>query len=374
MCCGAAAMPPTPQLRCTLPWRSPCRRPPASAPRASASCTMPRPGRRGLRVFARSRRPAACAACSITVPGGVRAVTLMHCGMARCAWEAVVAPAERLARFGVPVSRALSRDLQSGAARSARPRSPPDLRPGTGTAVTEGDTLDPDRPRRRPWAPSANVVAANSSRQLARLFSDQIAQLGGSLPLEALRNAVPQAGPPAGDEYRGLRVYVAPPPMARRRWRWRVGTASRVRPPAAPTPAASPASWRSTEGRGGGLQRVDGPVVRRAHHCAGYRHPAGHAVSRSTAISPMVIGNPGNGEFVFAGCRRRLAGAAYATGVIARATVETASLWGGARRPAQARAAGSMPSSVPAESGRGRDLQAATDQAGGGLALLANPR
>ena len=39
----------------------------------------------------------------------------MHIRHGQLRWEQAVAPAERLARFGVPVSRALSRDLQAGA-------------------------------------------------------------------------------------------------------------------------------------------------------------------------------------------------------------------------------------------------------------------
>ncbi|HKH68252.1 MAG TPA: gamma-glutamyltransferase, partial [Reyranella sp.] len=50
------------------------------------------------------------------VPSGVRAITLMHVRHAQLRWEAMVAPAERLARFGVPVSRALARDLQTSGA------------------------------------------------------------------------------------------------------------------------------------------------------------------------------------------------------------------------------------------------------------------
>ena len=50
------------------------------------------------------------------VPSGVRAITLMHVRHGQLRWEATVAPAERLARFGVPVSRALSRDLQTSGA------------------------------------------------------------------------------------------------------------------------------------------------------------------------------------------------------------------------------------------------------------------
>src|SRR5262245_26291321 len=50
---------------------------------------------------------------AFAVPGGVRAITLMHVRHGQLRWEQAVAPAERLARSGVPVSRALSRDLQA---------------------------------------------------------------------------------------------------------------------------------------------------------------------------------------------------------------------------------------------------------------------
>src|SRR5215218_6233633 len=68
------------------------------------------------------------------VPSGVRAITLMHVRHGSLRWEATVAPAERLARFGVPVSRALARDLQtSGAMLGGRAFG--------GGALAEGSTL-----------------------------------------------------------------------------------------------------------------------------------------------------------------------------------------------------------------------------------------
>jgi gamma-glutamyltranspeptidase/glutathione hydrolase len=50
---------------------------------------------------------------AFTVPASVRGITLMHVRHGQLRWEQVVAPAERLARLGVPVSRALSRDLRA---------------------------------------------------------------------------------------------------------------------------------------------------------------------------------------------------------------------------------------------------------------------
>ena len=53
-----------------------------------------------------------------------------------------MAPAERLARLGVPVSRALSRDLQAGAvALGADSEARRIFGRGSGTAVTEGDNF-----------------------------------------------------------------------------------------------------------------------------------------------------------------------------------------------------------------------------------------
>src|SRR5262245_64208601 len=64
-------------------------------------------------VFAPIAAPGPVAGQSFTVPSSVRAITLMHIRHGQMRWEQTVAPAERLARFGVPVSRALARDLQA---------------------------------------------------------------------------------------------------------------------------------------------------------------------------------------------------------------------------------------------------------------------
>jgi gamma-glutamyltranspeptidase/glutathione hydrolase len=211
--------------------------------------------------------------------------------------------------------------------------------------------------------------------RLARLLSDQIAQLGGSLPLEALRNAVPQAGPPASDKYSGHRVYVAQPPMG--------GANAMAGWNGEPDPAVGGA------GSGGvsGFVAVD---------------PSGSAVAcnismgqlfgariivpgtgillatpspEAAAISPVVIANPGNGEFIYAGAAGGTSGAAYAAGAIARATVRNGQPLGQALA-ARAAQGGWVNAIVCAGGirGGGGTCQAATDQAGGGLALLATSR
>src|SRR5262249_51215762 len=108
----------------------------------------------------------------------------------------------------------------------------------------------------------------------------------------------------------------------------------------------------------------------------GTRVILGVATPRAAAASPLVVGNPGNGEVRFAGAGGGGPGAAFATGAIARATIER-------RVPVQ--------SALDANGGRGGwvnaiacpdgirggsvTCQSGIDKAGAGLALLAiNPR
>jgi len=184
---------------------------------------------------------------SIMVPTGVRAITLMHIRHGQARWEFDVAPAERMARVGVPVSRALSRDLQAGAAFLGADREARRIfGKGSGTAVTEGDT----------WAPGELAGTLGALRQrggvdffqgsVARLLSDQVAQMGGSLPLESLRGALPVTGVPVSEGYAAT-VSMSRPRRLLAPARSRDGVARPHRPPACrPIRAASPASRRWT--------------------------------------------------------------------------------------------------------------------------------
>jgi gamma-glutamyltranspeptidase/glutathione hydrolase len=98
----------------------------------------------------------------------------------------------------------------------------------------------------------------------------------------------------------------------------------------------------------------------------------GAMTADAAAASPLVIGNPGNGEVRFAGAGGGGPGAAFATGAIARATVER-------KVP--------MQTALDANGGRGgyvnaivcpdgirgsaSTCQSGIDKAGAGLALLA---
>jgi gamma-glutamyltranspeptidase/glutathione hydrolase len=160
-------------------------------------------------VFAPIAAPGPIKGASFSVPNGVRAVTLMHVRHGSSRWEAVVAPAERLARFGVPVSRALSRDLQAGAGMlgdNEAQRILGNAREGSNLIQTElAGTLGAIRQR---------GGAEFFQGQLARTISEQISQAGGSMPVDVLRSAVPQASAPMSESHYRRRVYVSPAPMA----------------------------------------------------------------------------------------------------------------------------------------------------------------
>ena len=326
-------------------------------------------------VFAPVAAPGPVNGVSFTIPIAVRAMTLMHVRHGQGRWEQSVSGAERLARFGVPVSRALARDLQAGGALLA---SDGEARRIFGGALAEGTNLvQPEL---------AGTLAVIRSRggvdffqgTFARTLSEQVARMGGSLPLEALRGAVPQAGPPASENYGTFsrqRVYVAPAPMA--------GGAAlagwRGQAPAGGTPADS--------GGFAGLVAVDNKGTAAACSLSmgqlfgarmvvpGTGILLGAPTPEAASVSPLVIAYPGSGEFVFAGAGGGAPTAAQATGIVARAAIEAGQNLAAVLN--QRRGQGGYVNAIACPSGlRGgaATCQAGIDPAGAGLALLAVPR
>jgi gamma-glutamyltranspeptidase/glutathione hydrolase len=101
----------------------------------------------------------------------------------------------------------------------------------------------------------------------------------------------------------------------------------------------------------------------------------GTPTPNSTAVSPLVIGNPGNGEVRFAGAGGGSPGAAYATGVIARSTVENRQYVGAALQAHGGR--GGWVNAIACPDGvrsGGASCNSGNDPAGAGLALGAMAR
>ncbi len=328
-------------------------------------------------VFAPVAAPGPVGGVSFAVPSGVRAITLMHIRHGLLHWQELVAPAERMARAGVPVSRALSRDLQAGASSlGADAEARRVFGRGTGTAVTEGDN----------WAQLDLAGTLGALRQrggadflsgtFARTLSDEVRQMGGSLPLEALRNAVPQAGPPMSESYGGFRVYAAPAPMAGASalagWDGRAGGGGGV---AGNSDGISGLVAVDTKGGAAACSLSMGQLFGTRKMVPGTGILLAAITNQSTAVSPLVIGNPGNGEFLFAGAGGGSPEAAYATGAIARAALRDKQTVGAAMASRNGQGGYVNASACPdGIRGGAYKCQSAIDPAGSGLALGATTR
>jgi gamma-glutamyltranspeptidase/glutathione hydrolase len=328
-------------------------------------------------VFAPVAAPGAIKGVNFAVPAAVRAVTLMQVRHGLARWEMDVAPAEKLARFGAPVARALSRDLQAaGASLAADSESRRAFGMAAGGMVREGD-----RWTQLELAATLSAIRAKGGADffqggLARLMSDQIGQVGGSLPIAALRAAAPQAGPPASESYSGYSVYVAPAPMAGASVL--AGWDGKAQPGAAvPQDSGGFAGLAAIDEKGGAAACAlsMGQLFGARVMVPGMGFLLGAITPDSTAVSPLVIGNTHNGEVKFAGAGGGSALAAYETGAVARASMDrdhtvAAAL---ARRAGR----GGFVNAIACPDGirsAAQRCNTANDPAGAGLALLASGR
>jgi gamma-glutamyltranspeptidase/glutathione hydrolase len=309
-----------------------------------------------------------------TVPTAVRAMTLMQIRHGQARWELDVAPSEKLASFGIPVSHALARDLR--AAGSLGDSEATRVFSKKGAPLAEGDNLvQPD------LAATLSAVRQRGGLDFfqgnfARVLSNKVTEIGGSLPVETLRNAVPKAGPPMAESYRGYRVYVAPSPMAGEMalagWKGEAEPATGV-----PTDSGGFSGFAAIveKGNAAACALSMGQLFGTRIMVPGTGMLLGAATGNSTAVSPVVIGNPNNGEVKFAGAGGGSALASYATGAIARAAIRDRVLLG--RALAARRGRGGYVNAIACPDGirsGGSTCEAASDPAGAGLAQVATGR
>ncbi|MGE5442072.1 MAG: gamma-glutamyltransferase, partial [Bacteroidota bacterium] len=149
------------------------------------------------------------------IPGNIRGFFALHGVYGRLRWSQLLAPAENLARFGVPVSRALSTDLtqvESALAREPRMRRIFSAEGGR-RMVADGDTLvQPDLA-----AVLASVRTSGPgdfySGPLSVRFLQGVREAGGSLSREDLAYQ-PVWRKPLMVGFDDERAYFAPPPPA----------------------------------------------------------------------------------------------------------------------------------------------------------------
>jgi gamma-glutamyltranspeptidase / glutathione hydrolase len=325
-------------------------------------------------AFAPQAAPGAIRGQSFMIPIGPRALTLMHIRHGKLKWAQLLAPAERMARNGFRVPRALSRDLQAGAAAlGADSEARRIYGKGSGTAVTEGDT----------WAPTELAATIGVLRQrggqdffagtFARLLSTQIDSMGGSLPSDTLRNALAVASVPPSENNGGFKVYVAPAPLAGAS---ALSGWNGQEPPAAgaPTDSGGISGFAAVDadGNAAACSLSMGQLFGTRMIVPGTGILLGALTADSAAVSPVVIGNPNNGEFRFAGAGGGGPGAAAATGAVARVAIDRGNRVGAIL--AARRGQGGYVNAIACPDGirsYGATCNTGIDPAGSGLALVA---
>ncbi len=148
---------------------------------------------------------------AVGVPGLPRGMSALQARYGKLRWEQIVAPAENMARFGVPLSRALARDL----ARTSTAISGP-----TGNSLAEGDAMVAGR-----VLPTVSMCCARAAPAISisarwRQRSPRAAR-ARSMPTR-LRSVMPQWASPTGVPFGNNTIYFTPDPggaFAEKLWR-----------------------------------------------------------------------------------------------------------------------------------------------------------
>jgi gamma-glutamyltranspeptidase/glutathione hydrolase len=158
-----------------------------------------------------ARAPAAPGAAA--VPAMVRGLSVLYGRQGRLRWEQLIAPAEGLARFGTPVSRALAMDLDAaGTTLAGDPATRRIFARPDGAIRAEGDILTQED--------LSSVLAAVRSRGGGDLYQGQTADqfvtaamaVGAGITAEDLRAVAPTPRPTALVRHDEIAVHFAPPP------------------------------------------------------------------------------------------------------------------------------------------------------------------
>ena len=145
------------------------------------------------------------------VPGNPRGMFALHAKYGRLRWAQLVAPAEKLARFGSPVSRALAWHLSAAGPLLADRESRRVFARSDGTPLREGDIIEQldlavvlSLLRRSP----GQFYSGPFARQLVKA----VRRAGASLTIEELRSFAPQWKETLAVEFGNLTVHFAPTP------------------------------------------------------------------------------------------------------------------------------------------------------------------
>lgn len=141
-----------------------------------------------------------------------RGLYLLHARYGHLPFESLVAPAEQIARFGAPVSRALAQDLSVVAGPLLADPGAATVFGTAGRVLTEGQPLL--QPALATTLASIRVSGVGDFYQgaLARRIADASGAAGGPIAFTTLRDAVPSLAAPISLPYRNDTVSFLPPP------------------------------------------------------------------------------------------------------------------------------------------------------------------
>jgi gamma-glutamyltranspeptidase/glutathione hydrolase len=146
------------------------------------------------------------------VPGNPRGMFALHAKYGRLQWQQVLSPAEGLARFGTPVSRALAAELAAAAPAVDDPELKRLISGSDGAPLAEGALLS----QRELVAVISTIrqrgVGEFYTGFLARQFIAAARQAGAAFTLDDLRGALPTWRPAITVNDGDLTLSFAPPP------------------------------------------------------------------------------------------------------------------------------------------------------------------
>jgi len=279
----------------------------------------------------------AAAGGRIAVPGSVRGMALLHSRYGRLRWTQLISPAETLARFGFPVSRALAVRVAAAQNRlAADPRMASLLLTADGEPVIEGATLVQVQLAAALSRLRGRGVGDLYGGELGRWLVDEAKTEGGRIELDDLRRYRPlwlepenrEVGnellhhPPAAAG--GELIYALTGAMARQEPA--AATASVFGPSVRPRPEAGEAAFVAADPSGSAVSCV---FTMNGAFGAGRAAPtsgillAASAAPGDPQLAPMVAANHNTAQAFFA-----IAGSGGPAGLAAAAQVTMDTLTG----------------------------------------------
>lgn len=162
--------------------------------------------------FVAPRSSATDAYRATAVPANVRGMAALHARYGYLDWRTLLAPAEQIARFGEPLTRASAAAYAAGGEVLLPQIEAREIFASRGALPVEGQTM--------PQSDLADVLAALRLNGAGSMYKgplgdklvQAVQQAGGSLVRQDLWNFKPIWQPVAGVRYGNDRVYFAPPP------------------------------------------------------------------------------------------------------------------------------------------------------------------